>query len=164
MISDSICCDYVIERNRAIPSPLPTSSHWAPPSASSLWATPWSRPAPCSTSPPPVGSLVPSPWQSLHGHLFCRWCNNPICTHKTISLITLFLKNSSLYLVQDITFPTRSDTESAYSSTGLTSDRTPSLNYTALNNCPRIMLALAATASLQNKRWTPPALSRTSPP
>ena len=36
-----------------------------------------------------VGSLVPSYWQSLHGHLFCRWCNTPTCT------LTLSLKNVS---------------------------------------------------------------------
>ena len=37
------------------PLPTPTSSHWAPPSASSLRATPWSRPALCSTPhPPPI--------------------------------------------------------------------------------------------------------------
>ena len=88
-------------RNRAIHSPLPTLSHWAPPSASSLRGTPWSRPTLCSTPhPPPICwftglyTLTEPAW-SLILSLMQYYNYN----HKSISLITLFLENVSRWWV-----------------------------------------------------------------
>ena len=90
-----------VDQEQSNPLPIPTSSHWAPPSASSLRPTPWSRPALCSTPhPPPICwftglyTLTEPAW-SLILSLMQYYNYN----HKSISLITLFLENVSRWWV-----------------------------------------------------------------
>ena len=76
-------------RNRAIHSPLrlhPIEHHLLPPPCE-VPHDPGQHFVQHPTPLQSAGSLVSTHWQSLHGHLFCRWCNT------TTIIINLFLSS-----------------------------------------------------------------------